>query len=63
MLTFYYTPMSLFARPVWLTLLEKGLQFEGKVMKLDGDQFQTEFLAVNPLSRVPVLVDDGFLCD
>ena len=27
---------------------------------MDGDQFQPEFLAVNPFHHVPALVDDGF---
>ncbi len=29
-------------------------------MKLDGDQFQPEFIALNPFHHIPVLVDDGF---
>lgn len=28
-------------------------------LKLDGDQFQSKFLTVNPFNHVPVLVDDG----
>jgi glutathione S-transferase len=27
---------------------------------MDGDQYQPEFLALNPFHRVPVLVDEGF---
>ncbi len=59
MLTFYYNPLSPNARRVWLTLLEKGLDFEPVVMKLDGDQMQPEFLQVSPFHHIPVIVDDG----
>ncbi len=59
MLTFYYNPLSPNARRVWLTLLEKGIDFEPVVMKLDGDQMQPEFLQVNPFHHIPVIVDDG----
>lgn len=57
MLTFYYHPLSPFARRVWIALLEKGLAFEPVVVNLNGDQFQPEFLALNPFHHVPVLVD------
>ncbi|MBW4617400.1 MAG: glutathione S-transferase family protein [Desmonostoc vinosum HA7617-LM4] len=60
MLTFYYNPLSPNARRVWLTLLEKGIAFEGVLLKLDGDQSQPEFLALNPFQHIPVIVDDGF---
>jgi len=57
--TFYSFPMSANARRVWVTLLEKQIPFERVELKLDGDQFAPEFTAINPLQRVPVLVDDG----
>ncbi len=60
MLKFYYNPLSPNARRVWLTLLEKEIPFEGVLMKLDGDQFQLEFVATNPFHHIPVVVDDGF---
>ena len=59
MLTFYYNPLSPNARRVWLTLLEKRIDFEPVVMKLDGDQMQPEFLQVSPFHHIPVIVDDG----
>ncbi|MDJ0799263.1 MAG: glutathione S-transferase family protein [Calothrix sp. MO_167.B12] len=59
MLTFYYNPLSPNARRVWLTLLEKGIDFEPVVMKLDGDQMQPEFLQISPFNHIPVIVDDG----
>lgn len=60
MLRFYYQTLSLYSRPVWIALLEKQLTFEPIELTLNGDQWQPEFLAINPFGRVPVLVDDGF---
>ena len=60
MLKFYYQKLSLYSRPVWITLLEKKLPFEPIELALNGEQWQPEFLAINPFGRVPVLVDDGF---
>lgn len=60
MLKFYYQKLSLYSRPVWITLLEKQLSFEPVELSLDGDQWQPEFLAINPFGRVPVIVDDNF---
>ncbi|MEO0374929.1 MAG: glutathione S-transferase family protein [Cyanobacteria bacterium P01_A01_bin.17] len=59
MLKFYYNPLSPNARRVWLTLLEKQIPFEPMVIKMDGDQYQPDFLAVNPFHHIPVVVDDG----
>ncbi|MEO1592160.1 MAG: glutathione S-transferase family protein [Cyanobacteria bacterium J06632_22] len=56
-LKLYYARPSAYARPVWLALLEKQLPFELIPVDLSGEQFQPEFLAVNPFGRVPVLVD------
>jgi glutathione S-transferase len=60
MLKFYSNALSLYSRPVWIALLEKKLPFELIELALDGDQWQPDFLAINPFGRVPVLVDDGF---
>ena len=60
MLKFYYAALSPFARPVWLVLLEKGLAFELVPMQLNGDQFEPEFVDLNPFSHIPVIVDRGF---
>jgi glutathione S-transferase len=60
MLTFYYNPVSSNACRVWIALLEKQIPFEPILVNLDGDQFDPDFTAVNPLQRVPVIVDDGF---
>jgi glutathione S-transferase len=60
MLTLYHIPLSANSRRVWITLLEKGLSFEEVVLKLDGDQYEEEFLKLNPFHHIPVLVDDEF---
>lgn len=60
MLKLYHQPISLNSRRVWIALLEKGLEFEQINLKLDGDQFQADFVALNPFHHIPVLVDDGF---
>jgi glutathione S-transferase len=60
MLKFYYSRLSVNARRVWVTLLEKNLEFEPILMKLNGDQFQADFLQLNPFHHIPVLVDDDF---
>jgi glutathione S-transferase len=57
MLKFYYSPISVNARRVWVTLLEKYIPFEPVILYLDDDQFHPEFTAINPFQRVPVLVD------
>ncbi len=59
MLTLYHMPISPNSRRVWITLLEKGLEFELVEIKLDGEQFKPEFLAINPFHHIPALVDDG----
>ncbi len=60
MLTLYHDPISPNSCRIWITLLEKGLEFELVEVKLDGEQFKPDFLAINPFHHIPVLVDDGF---
>ncbi|HEY9861380.1 MAG TPA: glutathione S-transferase family protein [Candidatus Obscuribacterales bacterium] len=57
MLKFYYNPVSVNARRVWVALLEKQIPFEPILVELNGAQFQDEFTAINPLQRIPVIVD------
>lgn len=59
MLEFYYNHISINARRVWVALLEKQIPFKPLLLNLDGDQFQDQFTAINPLQRVPAIVDDG----
>lgn len=58
MLKFYYAAISVNARRVWIALLEKQIPFEPVLLQLNGDQFQPEFTAINPLQRVPVIIDE-----
>ncbi len=60
MLKLYHDPISPNSRRVWITMLEKELEFELIELKLDGDQFTPDFLAISPFHHIPVLVDDGF---
>jgi glutathione S-transferase len=60
MLQFYYSRLSINARRVWVTLLEKSLEFESVMLKLNGDQFQPDFLQINPFHHIPALVDNEF---
>ncbi|MGK7932943.1 MAG: glutathione S-transferase family protein [Microcystaceae cyanobacterium] len=57
MLKLYHLPISFNSRRVWVTLLEKNLAVELIPLKLNGDQFTPEFLALNPFHHIPVLVD------
>jgi glutathione S-transferase len=60
MLKLYHHPLSPNSRRVWIALLEKAQPFELIELKLDGDQFQPEYLAISPFHHIPALVDDGF---
>ncbi|MEA5466188.1 glutathione S-transferase family protein [Leptothoe sp. PORK10 BA2] len=60
MITLYHTPLSINSRRVWVTLIEKGLEFELKALDLTGDQFEPDFLALNPFHHIPVLVDGDY---
>jgi glutathione S-transferase len=60
MLKFYYNSISVNARRVWVALLEKQIPFEPVLVNLDGDQFHGDFTAINPLQRIPAVVDNGF---
>jgi glutathione S-transferase len=60
MLHLYHHPLSPNSRRVWIALLEKSIPFELVELKLDGDQFQPDFLAISPFHHIPALVDDDF---
>jgi glutathione S-transferase len=60
-LTLYYMSGSPYAWRVWLALEHKGMSYELKSLSFDaGDFKKTEFAALTPRRRVPVIVDDGF---
>lgn len=54
----YHMPISPNSRRVWITLIEKGLEFELIELKLNGEQFQPDFLAISPFHHIPALVDE-----
>lgn len=59
---FYYGSGSPYAWRVWLALEHKGIPYHRKTLSFDaGDLKSTEFGALNPRRRVPVLVDDDFV--
>jgi glutathione S-transferase len=61
MLKLYYARQSLFARPVWLALVEKQIPFELVPVDIPNhQQLEPEFLALNPFGHIPVLTDDDF---
>ncbi len=59
MLKLYHHPLSPLARRVWITLLEKNIPFESIIINLDGEQFKSDFLKLNPFHQVPVIVNNG----
>ena len=61
MLKFYYHPLSPISRRVWLGLLEKQIPHQLIEVNLGtGQQFESEFLTINPFHHVPVIVDGNF---
>ncbi len=60
MLKFYHAPLSFNSRRVWVALIEKEIPFEDIRFNLEGEQFQPDYLAINPFHHIPAVVDDGF---
>ena len=59
MVKLYHVPGSRSARVLWL-LLELGIEHEVvRLSMADGSQRSPEYLAINPLGRVPSLEDEG----
>ncbi|CAG2101357.1 unnamed protein product [Medioppia subpectinata] len=57
----YYNRYSGPVRAVWMTVRQLKLDVNFKPIDLAvGEQLKPEFLALNPLHKVPTLVDDGF---
>ena len=50
---------SVCAAKVRVALAEKSLSFESQLLRLDGDQFEPDYLALNPAAVVPTLVHQG----
>lgn len=60
MIKLYHNPLSPNSRRVWIALLEKGIPFELVEMRLDGDQFAPDFLAISPFHHVPAIADGDY---
>jgi glutathione S-transferase len=59
MLELYHSVNSVCAQKVRVVLAEKGLPYEEHLMTLRGDQFDAEYMKLNPNGVVPTLVHDG----
>lgn len=60
-LTLSYLSGSPYAWRVWLALEHKGIPYQMRPMSFDAGDFKSsEFGALNPRRRVPVIDDDGF---
>ena len=60
MLTLYAGDTSVCSQKVRLVLYEKGVPWEGVFIDLGkGEQFDPEYMKLNPNAVVPTLVDDG----
>lgn len=58
MLTLYHGHTSVCSQKVRLVLAEKGLEFDGRLLDLTkGDQFDPDYMKMNPGAVVPTLVD------
>lgn len=55
----YYSPASPFARKCRILLREKGLIDRVEEVRVDPLSAGADYTAINPLSQVPALVDDG----
>ena len=56
----YHNPISSCSQKVRMALHEKGLAYEGKILDLQkGDQFNPDYIKLNPNAVVPTLDDNG----
>ena len=53
MLKFYYNPISVNARRVWVTLLEKSIPFEAILMNFRWRSVQPRFYGHQPTATSP----------
>jgi glutathione S-transferase len=59
MLTLYHGRTSVCSIKARLALAEKGVDWDGKLLTLRGDQFDPGYMKLNPNAVVPTLVHDG----
>lgn len=58
-LILYHNNSSVCAAKVRVALAEKRIDWESRMLELNGDQFDPAYLALNPNAVVPTLVHDG----
>ena len=59
MLELYHNINSVCAQKVRIVLAEKRLEYREHLMTLRGDQFDPQYMRLNPNAVVPTLVHDG----
>src|SRR5882724_10699232 len=59
MVTLYHGKTSVCSIKARLALAEKGVSFESRLMTLRGDQFDPDYMKLNPNAVVPTLVHDA----
>jgi glutathione S-transferase len=59
MLMLYYHPLSSYCQKALIGLYELGVSFEKHVVDLGDAKERAAFLAIAPLGKFPVIVDDG----
>jgi glutathione S-transferase len=59
MLTLYHGRTSVCSVKARLALAEKGVTFDSKLLTLRGDQFDPDYMKLNPNAVVPTLAHDG----
>src|SRR5688572_17206523 len=59
MLELYHSVNSVCAQKVRIALAEKGLDYREQLMTLRGDQFDPQYMKLNPNAVVPTLIHDG----
>jgi glutathione S-transferase len=55
----FHSVNSVCAQKVRVVLAEKGLEYRDRLMTLRGDQFDPEYMKLNPNAVVPTLIHDG----
>lgn len=58
-LELYHNVNSVCAQKVRVALAEKGLEYRSHLMTLRGDQFDPQYMKLNPNAVVPTLIHDG----
>jgi glutathione S-transferase len=55
----FHSVNSVCAQKVRVALAEKGLEYRDRLMTLRGDQFDPQYMKLNPNAVVPTLIHDG----